>query len=154
MFFNDDSMLDFRANGLSDAIFGGYRGQVAGEMTFLGRAPGALYAEGLSVSDSEPTAGLPLELLLGARHDPASPTVANDDDAPQVLRGERGKDDDQPAILPVDSGPSEPLDLDIPPIPTTPVVELPVITVTPPTLEGQGPAPVIFGRAYESLSFL
>jgi hypothetical protein len=52
MFFNDDSMLDFRGNGFGedvmDAIFGGPVGFDAGEVVITGRVPGALYLDDIS----------------------------------------------------------------------------------------------------------
>ena len=52
MFFNDDSMLDFRGNGFGDdvmdAIFGGPVGYDAGEVVITGRVPGALYVDDFS----------------------------------------------------------------------------------------------------------
>lgn len=153
MFFNDDSMLDFRANGMSDAIFGGYRGVTAGEMTFVGRAPGALYAEGLSSAESfHESTQFPEELLAAI-----AKRAANDEE-PRLSAPLRAKDAEPLVLIAGDVAEAVVLpdlaqhyDLDIPPLPVSP--PLPTVTVTPP---GSVPAePVAFGGpAYQSLAFL
>lgn len=160
MFFNDDSMLDFRANGMSDGIFGGFRGGPADEMTFIGRVPGALYAQGLTNSETfETSAQLPEELLAAI----AAQVAANDDDAPALLLAPSHGKDAEPLVLPqaliggddaealVQPDLSDLFDLAIPPLPAE--VDLSMITVTPPnSVEAE---PVVFGGpAYQSLSFL
>lgn len=160
MFFNDDSMLDFRANGMSDAIFGGFRGGTAGEMTFIGRVPGGLYAEGLAGGETfQDTAQLPEELLAAI----AGQVAANDDDAPALLLAPGDEKDAGPLVLTpalADGDEAEALvapdlsdlfDLAIPPLPAE--VDLSMFTVTPPNSVAAEPV-VVGGPAYQSLAFL
>ncbi len=183
MFFNDDGMLDFRAGGFGsdvlDSIFGGPMGFDAGEVIITGRVPGALYVDDIFDGQTGLEHIQPLEFAQNELTDvtvdlvdltgdagpdaepvvedaPAGLTAANDDDAPSALAASSGKDAE--ALAPISGGGDgdttliqlDPMDLALPPMP---VFELPVVTVTAPTLDDAGPV-MIGGRAYQSLSFL
>jgi hypothetical protein len=184
MFFNDDNMLDFRGNGFGedvmDAIFGGPVGFDAGEVIITGRAPGSLYVDDFSDAQMGLEHIRPLEFAKNelsaivtldvvdlsndadptdpvAEDAPATPVAANDDESPAALvLASDGKDAEPLVLIPADGDGDEslvqldPLDLAIPPLP---VFETPTVTVTPPTFDDDD-APVVFGRAYQSLAFL
>ncbi|WGM40615.1 hypothetical protein [Caulobacter sp. NIBR1757] len=85
--------------------------------------------------------------------------VASNDDAPAALVVQSHGKDAEPLVL-IPGGDSDGgvgdltvLDLHDLAIPPIPVLDAPSITVTPPTFDDDV-APVIFGRAYQSLSFL
>ena len=93
---------------------------------------------------------------------PAGLVASNDDDAPSALVVQSDSKDAEPLVL-LSAGDSDGgvgdltvldlNDLAIPPIPVLPTFEAPTVTVTPPSFDDDA-APIIFGRAYQSLSFL
>lgn len=93
---------------------------------------------------------------------PAGLVASNDDDAPAALVVQSHGKDAEPLVL-ISGGDSDGgvgdltvidlHDLAIPPIPVLPTLDAPTVTVTPPTFDDDT-APIIFGRAYQSLSFL
>lgn len=139
MFFNDDSMLDFRGNGFGenvmDAIFGGPVGFDAGEVVITGRVPGALYLDDIDPAQYGLEHIRPLEHIqnelsaigaievadLGNDADSASAAAseesaggalvaANDDDAPAALSlPSHGKDAEPLALIPGDGDGDESL---------------------------------------------
>lgn len=134
MFFNDDSMLDFRGNGFGDdvmdAIFGGPVGFDAGEVIITGRVPGALYVDDFSEAQYGLEHIQPLEHIqdelsgVGAievvdlandadpatgdadpgEEAPAGLVAANDDDAPAALIPAHDGKDAEPLVLATDDG--------------------------------------------------
>lgn len=177
MIFNDDSLLDFRPTSLGDSFlngaFGGRFGADVAEVVITGRGPGSLFLDDYFKPEFRSELVQPLDFSAPpvplAEHGPsvdetpAAPVVGNDNEdlAAVALSRHVHEKTELPTQVADTGGHSDPglilvelHDLAIPPRPAPADLDVPTITVTPPTFDGE-PAPVIIGgRAYQSLSFL